>query len=308
MEMPETASGSREVRGGIVIFNPAAGRGHAAVRRLAVQERLGDAWEWRATERPGHAEELALAAAREGAPIVAAFGGDGTVGDVARGIYGAQTGDEASASALGILPSGTGNDVARNLGLPIDPESACETLQRGRVRRIDLGMINGRPFINNAGTGFDAAVMGVMNTSIRFVRGKPAFILAILKLLPSFGAFSLTLSRDGGPAETLPAMMVSVLNGPVYAAGMKACPGASVDDGELDVLVIREMPKAKLLALFPKVIAGEHAQHPAVWLFRAKQLSLSCDPSHPLTLDGEIIPSAPARIHVLPGALNVIAP
>jgi YegS/Rv2252/BmrU family lipid kinase len=287
----------------VVIFNPAAGRGHAAVRREAVQTLLGHAWEWRPTERAGHAEELARLAAQEGARVVAAFGGDGTVGDVARGIYAAGSG-----TVLGILPSGTGNDCARNLGLPVDPESACATLLRGKVRQIDLGMLNGRPFINNAGTGFESAVMAVMNTGIRFVRGKPAFILGILRLFPSFQAFSLTLVRDGGTPETFAAMLVSILNGPVYGAGMKACPGALVDDGELDVLVIRAMPKPKLLALFPKVIAGEHVGHPAVMLFRVKAMSLVCDPLHPINLDGDILPAAPIEVRVLPRALSVIVP
>src|SRR5687768_1491075 len=90
---------------GIVIFNPAAGRGHAAVQREAARQRLGDTWEWRPTERPGHAVDLARRAAEEGAPVVVGFGGDGTVGDVARGIFG-------SDAALGILPVGTGNDIA----------------------------------------------------------------------------------------------------------------------------------------------------------------------------------------------------
>lgn len=286
---------------GIVIFNPAAGRGKTAHLREAAERRLGADWQWRPTERPGHAVELAREAAHAGAPVVAAFGGDGTVGDVARGIL-------DSNAALGILPMGTGNDVARNLGLPLDLVIACDTLAAGKMRRVDVGTINGTPFINNAGTGFDARVMETMNTSIRFVRGKPAFILAILKMFPSFRAFSLTLERDDAPPETLSAMMLSVLNGPMYGAGMKACPDAKTDDGELDVLVITAMPKPRLLALFPKVIAGQHTGHPAVRLFRAKRLSIACDPPQPLNIDGDVSGTTPARIAVRPAALKVIAP
>ena len=288
-------------RRGIVIYNPAAGRGHAAGLREQAQKRLGDAWEWRPTQRAGHAVELARAAAEEKAPVVVAFGGDGTVGDVARGILGAD-------STLGIIPMGTGNDVARNLGLPLDLNAACDTLIAGRTRRVDLGDINGIPFINNAGLGFDACVMQVMNTSIRFTRGKPAFILAILKMFPSFHAFSLTMTRDGAPPETLSAMMVSVLNGEVYGAGMRACPDAKMDDGLMDVLVIKAMPKPKLLALFPKVIAGRHVGHPAVTMFRARTLSLVCDPPQPLNIDGDVSGQSPAEITVRPSALSVISP
>ena len=299
---PTTAAAAgTETCKGVVIFNPAAGRGQTAVLRGEAQRRLGEGWEWRPTERPGHAVELARAAAAEKAPVVAAFGGDGTVGDVARGILGSE-------SALGILPMGTGNDVARNLGLPLDLGVACDALARGKTRRVDMGAINGTPFLNNAGTGFDARVMQTMNTSIRFVRGTPAFVLAVLKMFPGFRAFDLTLGRDDLPEETFPAMMVSVLNGTMYGAGMKACPDARMDDGALDVLVITRMPKLKLLALFPKVIAGQHTGHPAVRLFRARRLTLRCDPPQPLNIDGDVSGTTPAEITVRPGALSVIAP
>ena len=292
-----TAAAGRQ---GIIIYNPAAGRGHAATLRKTAEERLGAGWEWRPTARPGHAVELARAAAGEGAPVVVAFGGDGTVGDVGRGILG-------SDAALGILPMGTGNDVARNLGLPLDLGAACDALARGRVRRVDVGRINGTAFLNNAGTGFDARVMQTMNTSIRFVRGKPAFILAVLKMFPGFQPFSLSLACDGRPAEMLRAMMLSVLNGSVYGAGMKACPDGVMDDGELDVMVITAMPKPQLLALFPKVIAGQHAGHPAVRLFRARRLVIDCDPPQPLNIDGDVSGATPAEIVVEPAALKVIA-
>lgn len=286
---------------GVIIYNPAAGRGHASVQRDDAQKRLGDGWEWRPTARAGHAVELARAAAAAGQPIVAAFGGDGTVGDVARGILGSE-------SALGIIPMGTGNDVARNLGLPLDLGAACAALEAGRTRRVDMGTINGIPFINNAGTGFDARVMQTMNTSIRFVRGTPAFVLAVLKMFPGFQPFSLTMTRDDDAPETFPAMMVSVLNGAVYGAGMRACPDGVMDDGELDVLVITRMAKPKLLALFPKVIAGRHVGHPAVRLFRARTLSLVCDPPQPLNIDGDVHGDTPAEIVVQPSALKVVAP
>lgn len=286
---------------GIIIFNPAAGRGKTAHLREDAERRLGADWQWRPTERPGHAVELARGAAGEGAPVVAAFGGDGTVGDVARGILGTE-------SALGILPMGTGNDVARNLGLPLDLGVACDTLAGGKTRRVDMGAINGTPFLNNAGTGFDARVMQTMNTSIRFVRGKPAFVLAILKMFPSFQAFALTIQQDGGAPETFPAMMLSVLNGRMYGAGMLACPDARMDDGALDVLVITAMPKPRLLALFPKVIAGQHVGHPAVRLFRARELAIRCDPPQPLNIDGDVSGTTPAEIVVRPGALRVVAP
>lgn len=299
--MAATTVGAASDKRGVVIYNPAAGRGKTAGLRGAAEQRLGSAWQWRPTLRAGHAVELATQAASEGWACVAAFGGDGTVGDVARGIVG-------SDAALGILPMGTGNDVARNLHLPLDLAVACATLNAGKTRRVDMGEINGVPFLNNAGTGFDARVMQVMNTSIRFVRGKPAFVLAVLKMFPSFRAFDLSLCHDDGREETFSAMMLSVLNGTMYGAGMKATPGALMDDGLLDVLVIKAMPKPKLLALFPKVIAGKHEGHAAVRIFRTRSLRITCDPPQPLNVDGDVQGTTPAEIRVRPQALSVITP
>lgn len=286
---------------GVVIFNPAAGRGKAAKVRSLAEQRLGAGWQWRPTERAGHASLLARQAAEEGAPVVAAFGGDGTVGDVARGIQG-------TGATLGVLPMGTGNDIARNLGISLDLALACDTLRQAKPRRVDMGRINQTLFLNNAGTGFDARVMEVMNTGIRWVRGTPAFVLATLQMLPRFRPFALTLQADDRPEQTFAAMMVSILNGAVYGAGMKACPDGVMDDGQLDVMVIRALPKPQLLALFPKVIRGQHQGHPAVQLFRVRRLSLVCDPPQPLNIDGDVQGTTPAQVVVEPAALSVIAP
>lgn len=290
-------------RTGVVIHNPVAGRGRGATAVAAARTRLGDDWLWIATQSAGQAQELALRACGEGSPVVAALGGDGTVADVARGII-----ESGAPAALGVLPAGTGNDFARNLGIPLDLASACDILAGDRRRRIDIGTINAIPFINNAGTGFDARVMEIMNTSIRFIRGKPAFLLAVARLFPSFQAFRLTLRNEDEPEETISAMMVSVLNGSVYGAGMKACPDGRMDDGELDVLIITEMPKLRLLGVVRKVMQGTHVGHPAVRLFRTRRLLLQSDPAQPLNIDGDVRGRTPADIRVVPAMLDVVVP
>ena len=284
--------------GGVVIFNPTAGRGQGAKLRDEAQAKLGPGFDWRPTQRAGHATELAKTAAGE-REIVVAFGGDGTVGDVMRGLQGTD-------ATLGILPVGTGNDVARNLGIPLGIDEACATVLSGIVRRIDLGTINGKPFINNAGTGFDAHVMIAMNNSIRFTKGQPAFVLATLKTLPGFKPFTLTIEADDKPPETEKAMLVSVLNGTMYGGGMIAAPHAEVDDGLLDVLVIRAQNKFSLLALMPKVIAGKHVDHPAVRLFKVRKAKITTVPPQPLNIDGDVSGLTPADIDVLPRALKVL--
>ena len=170
--------------GGVVIFNPTAGRGRGGVLRAQAQEKLGPNFEWWPTLRAGHAKELAKTAAEKHS-VVVAYGGDGTVGDVARGIYGTD-------ATLGIIPVGTGNDFARNLGLKLDLQESVATVLGGVIRRIDVGMVNGIPFVNNAGTGFDSSVMSTMNSGIRFATGQSAFVLATIKTLATFKPLTLT--------------------------------------------------------------------------------------------------------------------
>ena len=289
-----------------MIFNPTAGRNQGAKRKDEAQAHLGAAFEWIPTQRPGHAIELARAAAKKH-EVVVAYGGDGTVGDVMRGILLAQKdGDAPHEATLGIIPVGTGNDMARNLKLSLEIREACATILGGVTKRIDIGTVNGTPFINNAGTGFDAAVMHTMNTGIRFLRGQPAFLLAIVKTLARYKPFALTMTADEGEQRTLRVFMVSILNGKVYAAGMEAAPHAEVDDGRLDVLIIKEMPKGKLIPVIQLVRTGQHLNHPAVEMLQVRKLTINAIPPQPLNIDGEVRGLTPMVVEVLPRALNVL--
>jgi YegS/Rv2252/BmrU family lipid kinase len=284
--------------GGVVIFNPTAGRGRGGLLRAQAQEKLGAGFEWWPTLRAGHAKELAKEAAVKHS-VVVAYGGDGTVGDVARGIYGTD-------ATLGVIPVGTGNDFARNLGLKLDLQEAVATILGGVVRRIDIGIVNGIPFINNAGTGFDSSVMNTMNSSIRFARGQSAFVLATIKTLATFKPISLTYQADDEAPVTETAMMVSLLNGRMYGGGMIAAPQAEMDDGQIDVLIIRAMPKPQLLALMPKVIQGQHENHPAVKMFKARKLTVNTIPPQPLNIDGDVSGLTPMTITIEPRGLKVL--
>jgi YegS/Rv2252/BmrU family lipid kinase len=284
--------------GGAVIYNPVAGRKTGAAMLAQARELMGPGWEWIPTQRPGHAVELARQAAQRNHMVVG-YGGDGTVGDVARGIYGTE-------ATLGVLPVGTGNDFARNLNLRLDLPEATATVLGGNLRRIDIGLINGTPFINNCGTGFDAQVMRTMNQSIRFTKGRLAFYLAIAKTFPSFKPFRLELETSDGEKYTDKAMMVSALNGKVYAAGMMAAPYAEMDDGLIDILIIKALPKAKLLPLISLVAQGKHLNHSGVVMMKARKFSLKTIPSLPLNIDGEINGLTPMDVTMVPRGLKVL--
>ncbi|MDX1931123.1 MAG: diacylglycerol kinase family lipid kinase [Capsulimonadales bacterium] len=284
--------------GGVVIYNPTAGRGQGVVMALKAKELLGPKYEWRPTQKAGHAIQLAREAGATH-EVVVAMGGDGTVGDVARGLLGTN-------AALGVLPAGTGNDFARNLNLKLELDEAVSTVLSGVVRHIDVGMINDTPFINNAGTGFDAAVMKTMNTSIRFARGYSAFLLAILKTLPTYKPFRLNLTTVDGEKIEERAYMVSVLNGRMYGGGMLAAPFAEMDDGNLDLMIIKAVPKIQLLPLIGKVRSGQHMNHKAVRVLKARGFSVKTVPTQPLNIDGDVTGLTPADITTLPRALKVL--
>ena len=285
--------------GGAVVFNPAAGRGKGIHRLDAAKRALGPEYEWVPTQRAGHAVELARELATR-CPVVVAFGGDGTVGDVVRGIHG-------TGAILGVIPAGTGNDVARNLGIPLDATEAARVIHEGSALSVDIGFINGVPFINNVGTGFDSRVMQTMNTGIRFARGRIAFNLAILKTLFRFPPFMLTLSVDDEPERVVSdAMLISVLNGTMYGAGIPAAPEARMDDGRLDVMLIRDVPKIQRIPLLIKLQHGQHVSHPSVSIFRASRLRIAANPPQPMNVDGEIRGSTPAEITVESRALKVL--
>lgn len=283
---------------GAVIYNPTAGRGHGAQKLAEAQSLLGERFVWIPTARPGHAIDLAREAASKH-PVVVAFGGDGTVGDVVRGIYGTD-------ATLGILPVGTGNDVARNVGVPLDLQEACATVVGGTVRRIDVGLLNDTPFVNNAGTGFDSRVMITMNHGIRFMRGRPAFLAAILKTVLTFPPFRMTLTIDGEAHAYPDALLLSILNGKVYGAGMPAAPHAEVDDGKFDVLVIKNLPKVQRLGLLTSLQSGNHLNHRCVEMYQAREIKVETGLPQPVNIDGEVRGFTPFTIKVMPSALKVL--
>ena len=288
--------------GGAVIYNPTAGRGQGAKLVKEAQHLLGPAFTWIPTQKAGHAEMLAREAAKTN-DVVVAMGGDGTVSDVCKGIIG-------SNATLGVIPVGTGNDFARNLGLKLELGESVATILGGVVRRIDIGRINGVPFVNNCGTGFDAQVMKTMNSGIRFTKGYTAFLLAILKTLPSYPPFTLTLEYEdpnGVPATFKEkAMLVSALNGKMYGGGMVAAPFAEMDDGHLDVLIIKAVPKMQLLPLIGLVKGGGHMNHSAITMLKVRRFTMQTIPPQPINIDGDLRGLTPATVEVEPNVLKVM--
>jgi diacylglycerol kinase (ATP) len=298
----------------LVVHNPTAGGGRAGRLAPRVVERLRGHGVEVAQHRTLSLEDARLAACRAaaGVDVVVAVGGDGTVGACAAGLADAgppgwPPGASGVRAALGVVPAGGGNDAARSLGLPAgDPLAAAGLLTRLRRRPADLATVAGRAYLNVAGAGFDSEVNRVANQRLRWVRGRPRYVGAVLAELVVGRPATFELVLDG-QATRLQAWLVAVANGPSYGGGMRVAPAASLDDGLLEVVVIGEIGKLEFLRTFPQVFSGRHVEHPAVAVHRAARVDLDADRTLAVYADGEPAGTLPATFEVRPAAVTVLA-
>ena len=227
-----------------------------------------------------------------------AAGGDGTVHHVLNGLAG-------TGAALGIIPLGSGNDLARNLGLPLDVEQAARLALTGPPRRVDLGSVAGRCFAGVASFGLDSYANRIANRHTR-LSGTALYIYAMLRSLIEFQIPSVSIESDGGGFRG-PMMLAAAANGPSYGGGMRIAPRADMADGRLDLCVVRRMSRLKLLRCFPEVFRGTHLRHPEVSYFQASRIRIEADRPLDIFADGEFVGQTPALVEILPGALAVIA-
>ncbi|HVC07732.1 MAG TPA: diacylglycerol kinase family protein, partial [Solirubrobacterales bacterium] len=244
-----------------------------------------------------HGVEQALLAIEAGeVPVV--MSGDGLVGAVGGAMAGAET-------PLGIVPAGRGNDLARVLEVPTEPEGAVETIAAGHIRVIDVGEANGRRFLGIASAGFESEANRTANDSR--LGGNLVYILAALRTLARWKPVRFTLVA-GEERIRFSGYSVSAANSRAYGGGMFIAPAADLADGEFDVVTIGEVGKLKFLGNLPKVFKGTHVEEDEVRIFRTPRLELSA--SRPLAVyaDGEHLTDLPASLRLLPRALGVLAP
>jgi diacylglycerol kinase (ATP) len=294
----------------LVIVNPVAGNGRArrAASRLAAACHAAGAT-LSTTSAPGHAAELAAAAAAAGFGRVIAVGGEGTIQEVANGLLGA-----AAAMPLGIVPGGNGNDLARALGLPRDPLAALALALHGAPRPMDVGIARGggrdRAFVDAAGIGFDAGIAARMaGARAWWQRGRPGYLLTTLDELRRYRNARVRIVLDGGEPTEHRILFAAIANGAWYGGGMQIAPGATVDDGALDVCLVGDLSRFAALGQLPGLYRGAHVRHPAVTTMHVRSIELaSIDDDVPVHLDGEPFGSLPLRIEVRPAALQVVMP
>jgi len=284
-----------------VILNPAAGSASDAHALGTALRRLGDV-QLRTTDVPENAKMLAQAALGEGATLVVAAGGDGTINEVVNG-----RAQNFSQAPLGVIPFGTGNDFNRSIQLPTDLDAAIEALMVARTRTVDVVQVTSddvRCFINVSAGGFSGVVDEKVTTEVKRAWGLLASLRAGAEALPT--TYRTTIIFDDSDERTIEVYNIVLANGRYVAGGIPVAPRAELDDGLLDIMLAPAAPLPRLLVEVPQILVGRHLDSDLLSFHRTRKVMIAAEPSMWFNVDGELVGNQPATFEVLPRALEVI--
>lgn len=291
----------------LLIANPAAKHGETAQLLPPIEQMLLNLpHDTSVTERPGHA--TALAAAANAYDLVVAVGGDGTVHEVLNGLMSIPA---ENRPCLGVLPTGSGNDTRRTLGVPTDITEAALVLATGERKRFDVGVCNGIYFNNSFAAGLDAKVTAkaVEYKVTKHRDGLWLYLTALLHVLVhDLSSFEMRMTLDGGEPEMHDNLIVAVTQGPTYGGGFFITPDALPDDGLFDVCMIDPLGLPEALARLPFVVMGKHTRMKPVHMSRHTSLTIECDRALPAQIDGEVLLERRYEIQMLPSAIECVVP
>jgi len=302
----------------VVCLNPASAAGRTGRREreivASVEAALGRV-RCEVTRAPGDGARIAREARGAGVSRLIVAGGDGTINEVASGLLAE---DRTGGPTLGLLPLGSGWDFARSLDLPRTLDGALEVIAAGHTRPIDAGRAvvraaDGAPrervFVNEASAGLSGDTIQIVGRLAKRVGARLGFALGAVGAILGHRALEAAVEIDGVRVHEGSVSLVVAANGRCFGAGMQVAPNARVDDGLLEVVLVRGLSVPSLLANLPSLLAGTHGTHPAV-SFHAGRI-LSVEPKGRAMyadLDGEAVGTLPLRAEVFPAALEVFAP
>jgi diacylglycerol kinase (ATP) len=288
-----------------VIINPISGAGRRpdvarqrAELATAFLHRHGVDGEVFVTERGGHARELARAALGRGVSLCIAWGGDGTVNEVASALA-------FTNASLAIIPSGSGNGLSREVGIPFEPPAAFEIALGGRERVIDAGEIEGRFFFNLAGVGLDARIAHQFAATGLVRRGFVRYLEIASTEIFTRATHAYEISIDGKRSQSH-VLLVAIANGRQYGNGALIAPTARIDDGKLDVVVVDDRSPWSIIRHAPKLFRGKLGDVPGVTMSSATRVEITANEPLIYHVDGEpCAGGSTVSAHIRPGALRV---
>lgn len=284
-----------------VIINPTAGNRWAekiAIQILGRLTELGIDHKAFYTEYAGHAEILAQQSVKQNVHMVLSIGGDGTAFEIARGLMNSQT-------FLGIIPAGTGNDFIKSLHLPSSPLGVLDFILNHPARPVDMGTINGQVFINVCGIGFDVSVLDYSIKAKKYVRGMLPYLWGVIQTIIHYHSSDIQLEIDGKVVRKGQILVCSIANGRYIGGGMPISPKSEINDGLLDVVVIDNVRRPRMVKYLPGLLSGKILTFKDTVSFRGKHVVVTSKNQMRLNVDGEIFPFEKAVFEILPGALSV---
>lgn len=304
------------------IVNPAASGGKAGKRWPGIKRQLmteGLAFDYQLTGRPGDATVLSQEALKKGYNVIVAVGGDGTLNEVANGFFQVDE-NTRNKAALGLVPEGTGGDFARLMNISRDIKACAGRIVRGEVCRIDVAYASfhssgldsasetsNRYFFNTADVGLGGATIALTHRLRKLLGGFLSYFAAMVFSMVFYRNREITAVIDDNVTWTGKMVTLVVANGQYFGGGMKITPLALPDDGLLDILLIADVSKPRLLVNAHRVYKGAHLDIKGVQLFRGRKISIQTSNNNVLfQLDGEQPGKAPVEIRILPGALRFI--
>jgi YegS/Rv2252/BmrU family lipid kinase len=299
----------------VFLVNPASSNGSTGKRWPELAHRaaqLGLHGEALFSERPGHLIELAERAARDGAALVVAVGGDGTLNETVNGVMRSGTSAEVAT-----IPRGTGMDFVRTYGIPNRFDDAVRTIVDGTTRVIDVGRVSYRTwdgrdaerYVANVGSvGMSAAVAQRANGMSKALGGKATFFYALVRVFLEWQNTLVRVELEGGEHREARMHDVIVANGRWHGGAMMLAPQAEPDDGLFDVILIGDINKRDFVTTAPKIYKGTYLAHPKIELLRARAVTVDGPERLPIELDGEQVGTTPARFEIVPAALRVRVP
>ncbi len=287
----------------IFIINPTAGQGRTnkaydIIKDVIANKNVNS--DFKFTSKAGQAAEFAKQAVADGFTHIISVGGDGTSHEVVNGIIG-------STVVFGIIPSGSGNDFPKAASIPLDTRLATETIFLGKERKVDIGKLGDKYFINGLGIGLDGAVSHRFK-KLKLLRGQLGYLLGSVQEALTFKGFPVQVKIDDWIYEG-PLLLTGASNGLYQGGKFKLAPDAKIDDGLLDFHIIKDMTIFNRLIKIPKVLEGSHSDLEEVEIKRATKMEITLENLIPAHTDGEpfYLEKGTHAIEIVPSGLKIMS-